>query len=625
VLADFETETIESRPRYPPRPVSLALKWPDRRDWLLMAWGHPTGNNCTEKEARGEYLKARRSRYAMCFQNAMFDTDVAETWWEVPLPGWDEYHDTMFLLFLWDPHSPTLALKPCAERYLGMKPEEQDRMNEWILANVLEARRKPSTAGAYISRCPYQIVKPYHKGDLVRTGGLFNYLYPRVVDAGMAEAYDRERRLMPILLRNARRGMRVDVDRLSQNVPKMKAGIARADQWLRKRLGVENLDSDRQLGEALYSKGIVVDFARTRTGQLSVSKKNLTVSKFKDKKVYHVLMYRSQMSTCVDMFGEPWLEKARGTGSLYPSWSQVRSPRGSHDASGGARTGRLICSDPNFLNIPCEWKRSMSAGYVHPAWLDVPELPYMRRYCLPDEKSIWGKRDYDSQELKIFGHFEEGPVMRGFLADPDYDIHELVRAEAERSLRAAGLRETFDRVTAKGVVFGRLYGQGVTGLMKTLNLPEEERPVAVTIQRAVNTALPSIKALDDELKNLANQDRPILTWGGRLYYCEPSSYSENLGRDVSYEYRLLNYLIQGSAADCTKEAIIRYNDHPKRHGRFVVSVYDEIDISVPNSKTAIKEEMTLLRDVMGSIEFDVPMTSGGEIGPSWGDLKDYEI
>jgi hypothetical protein len=60
IIADFETKAIEPRPKYPPKPVSLALKWPDRCDYLLMAWGHgdgskAAGNNCTEKEARGEY------------------------------------------------------------------------------------------------------------------------------------------------------------------------------------------------------------------------------------------------------------------------------------------------------------------------------------------------------------------------------------------------------------------------------------------------------------------------------------------------------------------------------------------------------------------------------------------
>ena len=647
ICVDFETRGIEPRPNYPPKPVSLALKWPNVRAYKLLSWGHEAGdNNCTEREARGELAEAYASPYPLLFQNGSFDLDVAETHWGLPLPDWRGWHDTIYLAFLQDPHSPSLALKALAERYLGTPPEEQDRLKEWVLANVPEAKRKPSTWGAYIWKAPYRVVKPYHKGDLTRTLGMFDYLYPRVIDAGMGEAYDRERRLMPILLRNARRGMRVDLEGLERDLPAMKAGVEKADVWLRKRLGIENIDSDRQLGEALYDKGIVTDFKRTAKGQLSVSKKYLTLARFKDKKVYHTLQYRNQMSTSVNMFAGPWLESAtEGGGSLFPNWIQVRSSKGGGDNTNGARSGRIICTRPNFLNIPGAWKRAISAGYVHPAWLSVPELPYMRSYCLPDKGQMWGKRDFSQQELRIFAHAEEGPVMEGFLADSktrpctkcgapigkkcvgtsthhkerEFDIHELVRAEAEMRLREAGLRDSFDRSTAKTCVFGRIYGQGISGLMEALQLPEEEKPVAQIIQRAINTAVPSIKELDLQMKALSKQGLPISTWGRRLYYVEPPQYSEKYGRDLTFEYRLLNYYCQGGGADLTKETLIRYDEHPKRQGRFLTSVYDEVSFSV--AKKAMKEEQRILRECILSLEVDVPMLSDGEAGPNWGTLE----
>jgi DNA polymerase I-like protein with 3'-5' exonuclease and polymerase domains len=81
-------------------------------------------------------------------------------------------------------------------------------------------------------------------------------------------------------------------------------------------------------------------------------------------------------------------------------------------------------------------------------------------------------------------------------------------------------------------------------------------------------------------------------------------------------------LIQGSAADCTKEAIIRYHDMPGKVGRFMLQVHDEIDISCP--KKAFKAEMLRLREAMMSVEFDVPMLSDAEYGPNWADLQDLE-
>ncbi len=628
ITVDFETHGIEGRPNYPPKPVSLALKWPDQREYKLLSWGHEAGdNNCSEKEARAEYLKARNSKYPMLFQNGVFDQDVAETHWGVPLLPWDKTHETMYLLFLDNPHAPSLALKESAHRLLGIKPEEQDKLRDWILSNVPEARRKPSSWGAYIWKAPYRIVRPYHKGDLVRTEKVFNFLYPRIVDAGMLEAYQRELRLMPILLRNARKGMRVDYDALERDLPAMRLGVQRVDEWLRRRLGDINLDSDKQLGEALYDKGIVSDFRRTPKGQLSVSKKYLTIDKFTDKRVYQALTYRGQMSTSISMFVEPWLELAGGTENrvLHPNWVQVRSSKTGGDSQ-GARSNRIICARPNLLNIPKKWRRSISAGFVHPTFVKVPELPFMRTYVLPDKGKQWGRRDYNQQEVRLFGYFEEGPVHEGFIADPRFDIHEGVRAEEEAALVAAGLRDVFERDDAKTTVFGAFYGQGLSGLMESLKLSEEDRHVGQLIHKALHRAVPSIKELSNQLKALSQEGLPIRTWGGRLYYVEPPMYVEKFGRNMTFEYKLISYLIQGSGADVMKEALVRYDAHPKRTEDLIVTVYDEVNINLPKSEKGARQEMTTLRDCMQSVETDpMQMLSDGEVGPSWGKLAKYPV
>lgn len=629
IETDFETKGIEGRPNYPPKPVSLALKWPDQKEYQLMAWGHEAGgNNCSEKEARAVYLKARNSRHAMLFQNGSFDQDVAETHWEIPLLPWDKTQETMYLLFLWDPHAPTLALKESAERILGIKPEEQDKLKQWILDNVPEAKKKPTSWGAYIWKAPYQIVRPYHKGDLVRTGRLFNYLYPRIVDSGMLEAYQRELRLMPILLRNARKGMRVDFDALERDLPKMQAGIKKAEDWLHKKLGDINLDSPKQLSTALLDKGIVTDFRCTPKGQLSTSSKYMTIDKFKDKKVYQALTYQGKMGTSISMFMEPWIELASGTENrvLHPNWIQVRSSKTGGDSQ-GARSNRIICAKPNLLNIPKKWKKSISAGFVHPAFLNVPELPFMRTYVLPDKGKQWGRRDYNQQEVRLFAHFEDGPVMKGFKDNPRFDIHEGARAGIEATLIENALRELFERDDAKICVFGAFYGQGLNGLMEALKLPDDDegKRVGRVIHKALHASIPSISDLSDQLKALAYEDQPIRTWGGRLYYTEEPKYVEKYNRDMTFEYKLISYLIQGSGADVMKEALVRYEEHPKRNEELIVTVYDEVNINLPLSAKGAKQEMTVLRDCMQSVEVDLPMLSDGEIGPTWGKLEKYAI
>jgi DNA polymerase I-like protein with 3'-5' exonuclease and polymerase domains len=91
---------------------------------------------------------------------------------------------------------------------------------------------------------------------------------------------------------------------------------------------------------------------------------------------------------------------------------------------------------------------------------------------------------------------------------------------------------------------------------------------------------------------------------------------------MTFDYKLMNYLIQGSAGDCTKEALIRYDEHPKREARMLVSVHDEINSSM--AKKRFKLEMELLREVMQSIQFDLPMLSEGKFGNDWGHLTKME-
>ncbi len=133
--------------------------------------------------------------------------------------------------------------------------------------------------------------------------------------------------------------------------------------------------------------------------------------------------------------------------------------------------------------------------------------------------------------------------------------------------------------------------------------------------------LPGLKALSQALKELAKNDQPLRTIGGREYYCEPPMYSEKYGKMMDFAYKLLNVLVQGSSADLTKEALIRY-DEVKQNGRMILSVYDEVDINVP--KAAAKKEMLLLREVMLSLETDVPMLSDAELGPNLGYLTELK-
>lgn len=606
VTIDFETAAIAPRPAYPPKPVGVAIQEPGKQGQYL-AWGHPSGNNCTCERATRllQGLWRNAHNVPLLFHNAKFDLDVAATHLDLPVPAWGNYHDTLFLLFLHDPHAPSLSLKPSAERLLKVKPSEQADLATWILNHVPEAARAKTQWGAYISYAPGDVVAPYAKGDVSRTAKLFKYLHPKVYGDGMRDAYDRERNLLPILLHNEKQGIPINVRALARDVKFYEHWLELADDGIRVILNAPylNIDSDAELATAIDYADMANTWKLTPTGKRSTSKKNLDLS---DVNLTAALEYRSALSTCLSTFMRPWLITAQqSNGHIYTNWNQTR--QSGETSKGGTRTGRLS-SNPNFQNIPKLFKEIANLPD------DVPPLPNMRQYIIPGMGNTILHRDYNQQELRILAHFEQGKLLEMYKQNPRTDIHEEVQKFINTTLNA-----DYDRSVAKTFDFGMIYGMGIPSLAAAAKTEVEQ---ARQIKQAHRKMLPDIAALENDLKHMGRTGEPIHTWGGRLYYCEPPAFSKKYNKEMTFEYKLLNYLIQGSAADCTKEAIIRF-ESLRKESAFMLTVHDENNARAPVK--AAKQEMKLLREAMESIEFSLPMISDGKISnKSWGSLEKYK-
>lgn len=631
VTIDFETHPIEQRPAYPPRPVGVAILEPGNsctQPGYYMGFGHPKANNCTEEQAREElawwFAEAEAGRVWLLFFNAKFDVAVACEGWGLPIPRWDVVHDAMYLAFLYNPHAKNLDLKSLAEDLLGWAPEERDAINDWVVERVKDLRKqypdekitvtKGKVAHLYrwFARVPCDVAAPYACGDTGRTRELFEFLYPKILAAGMGPAYDRLRRVTPIMAENERLGMPVDVERLQADCQKYAHALLTVEEAIRTYLGVPdlNLDADREVAAALQAADAVdpESWTLTTSGELSVAKVNLKPKHFRDPQLASALGYRNRLVTTLKMFMQPWLEQALKTGgTIHTNWNIARG------GEGGTRTGRPSTNNHNFLNLSKDFETKKD-GYVHPDFLDLPPLPKVRSYVMSDPGGVFCHRDFKGQELRVFAHFEGGALHKAYCDKPELDPHD----EWVRPLMQEAAGREFDKTTIKVLNFQGLYGGGAPALAKALEISLDD---AKALKVLHDEALPGRKELANTIKDVFSDGEPIMTWGGRLYHCEPASYSDRFKRWMTYEYKGINYVIQGSAADLTIQSIIDWYEDPRRdpRSRLLVQIYDEIDASLPAD--CWEEQMMVLREAMEKERLSVPMLSDAKAGPNWGALE----
>ena len=170
IALDFESEAIDTRPKYPPKPVGLAVM-PDGLPGFYLAWGHPIENNCTYDYAHRilvELLETKDNEFV--FHNAPFDCSIIEEKMGLTVP-WERVHDTMLLAFLADPFGE-LSLKPLAEKLLGEPPTEQEAVRDWLVRHGV-CRPNDKAWGAHIAKAPGDLVGTYAIGDVKRTLGLY--------------------------------------------------------------------------------------------------------------------------------------------------------------------------------------------------------------------------------------------------------------------------------------------------------------------------------------------------------------------------------------------------------------------------------------------------------------------
>lgn len=620
VVVDFESDPIRPRPQYPPEPCGVAIKLGGEPARYL-AWGHRGHGNPDHLD---DALSALRAAWAsgrpLLFHNAKFDLAVAVERLGLPLPAWDRVHDTIPLLFLLDPRADTYSLKPSAERLLGQAPAERDAVVDWLVAQqpvagvkLSRAPKSETYAGAYIAWAPPALVGEYCVGDVDRTRALALWAAPRLTELGMVDAYDRERRILPVVMDMERRGVRVAYDRLRADLDDAEFTLIELDAWLRHRLGAGDsvsFDSGAELAAALIACGAATcaSLGVTPKSGKPQTNKEAFARGINDPQLNAALRYRGALLTTVRTFMEPWAATAeKAGGRIFTTWNSTRTSR--DDGNAGARTGRFS-SNPNFQNIPKEVKplfACVAEPKLPPAPFALPPLPHVRGYILPELSHVLVGRDFASQELRVMAHYEDDVLRDAYRAQPDLDLHQHVTD----TFHARGYAH-LTRRKVKNLHFAVIYGVGVGHLAELLECSVSE---ARAILDAYYREFPSVKALSAATRVRWRSGQAVTTWGGRVYPPEPPRFVD--GRLRGWEYKALNVIVQGSSADLTKEAMIAYAD-VAGDAPLILTVHDELVVTAPQDTWG--GALQRLRDAMNVNRLDVPMRSDGYFGPNWSEL-----
>lgn len=304
-------------------------------------------------------------------------------------------------------------------------------------------------------------------------------------------------------------------------------------------------------------------------------------------------------SRLVNAYLKAYIRGADHNGRLHGSFNQT-----------GTITGRLSASNPNLQNVA-----KVKGNADLKAWEDFfgeeehgPEeeslARQLRSVFLPRPGQVLVSIDYSQIEYRLAAYFSNDPIVaRWYREDPNTDYH-----QATSDLCGVS------RDQAKVVNFGVLYGMGARSLAKLLSVPEIE---GKDLLERIFVARPALRRMINDVSEIAGRMGLIRNPFGRVVPVPKDGL-----------YKALNYLVQGTAGDMMRRAMIRvdrYIREKKLPIALLLQVHDELLFSMP--KELVEKWAPVLGEVMCHFpEIGIPITYDIEVGPDWGHqipLKDW--
>ena len=497
--------------------------------------------------------------------------------------------DTMIAAALCDENQFRFDLNTCSKRYTGLSKDET--------ALYAAAKEWGVDPKGEMYKLPAMYVGQYAEKDASITLQLWQYLKREISNQDIESIFDLETELFPCLVDMRFLGVRVDIEAAHA----LKQELVQEEKLCLQKVKTET-GIDTQIWAArsiaqVFEK-LSLPFDRTEKTQAPSFTKNF-LQNHPHPIVQHIARAR-EINKAHTTFIDTIL-KHEHKGRIHAEINQLRSD------NGGTVTGRFSYSNPNLQQIPA---RNKELG------------PRIRSLFIPEDKCKWGVFDYSQQEPRLVVHYASLQNLYGVndvldaYNEGDADFHTIVADMAN-----------IPRSQAKTINLGLFYGMGKNKLQAELGVDKE---TSDGLFRQYHDRVPFVKQLMDNVMQRAQQRGQIRTLLGRLcrfHLWEPNMFGMHKalphdqallehgpGIRRAYTYKALNRLIQGSAADMTKKAMLElYKEGIVPH----IQVHDELDLSIesPDHADKIKEIME------HAVSLEVPNKVDYESGPNWGEIK----
>ena len=545
---------------------------------------HEGGGNMDRKKVLGWFQSVLKTPADKIFHNAMYDVCWIRA---LGLSINGRIIDTMIASALVDENQMRYDLNNCAKRYTGKSKNESDlyaAAKDWGI-----------DAKAEMYKLPAIYVGAYAEKDAEITLELWKELQKEIYTQDIESIFSLETELFPCLVDMRFLGVRVDV----QAAHKLKQELVEQEKQCLLEVGKET-QVDVQIWAArsiaqVFDK-LKLDYDRTEKTQSPSFTKNFLQNH--PHPLVKLIAQAREINKAHTTFIDTILKHSY-KGRIHAEINQLRSD------NGGTVTGRFSYSNPNLQQIPA---RNKDLG------------PWIRSLFIPEEGHTWGCFDYSQQEPRLVVHYAalqnlygSGEVLDAY-NEGDADFHSIVAEMAD-----------IPRSQAKTINLGLFYGMGKNKLQAELGISKDKSD---SLFRQYHNKVPFVKQLMDNVMHRAQDSGKIRTLLGRLcrfHLWEPNQFGihKALPHDAAlaehgpgikraYTYKALNKLIQGSAADMTKKAMIElYKEGITPH----IQVHDELDISVDGNADKIVEIME------NAVNLEVPNKVDYESGPNWGSIK----